>query len=606
MYGARCMPGGYYVAADNPRDLEDCARLITSNGYLCFDTETDTGMNAWASTASIQCISIYCRPITYLFNFEHPGIPQTSKDEFKKILGPYFSDPNIKRVGFNLSYDYHYLEETLGIPCGEMYWDSSVGIWLLHENEISKKLKDLSGKYLGISGVTYEELFKKTEWKDADPTVAAYYALKDAELHWKMFEWQLAEIQKNPDLERLMFEIEMPTQNLYYKTEREGLLVDVDYLVNKVGKELREELDNVEIMLQNMGVPKDVNLDSPLQVANFLFDTLGLPEIKGRSTNEEVLEKLKSHTAIAEVLLERRGLVKLLNTYVDAINIRTVGGRIHPSFRAIGTETGRSTSNNPNLQNIPTRSGPLIRKAFLAPQDYFIVSKDFSGQELRIQAHFAREIGIDFDHFYDEVAAVFFGGVASDYSKHGPKKDKRDLAKIAVLALSYGANAYKLALVLGCNEARAQALLTNFYAKYPGFKEYQRRVIAFAKNRGYVQTILGRKKHADFNRQLSRGQRAALERETINGPVQGSAADQTKKAFVEVARFLADRQYKSRVLLTIHDEIILLAHKDEWTQELSDEIDQIMVNAIPFRVPMKVSTTVYKDRWEGDTLEEAA
>jgi DNA polymerase-1 len=607
-----------YVICQDVRDLGRVARDISKHRKFAFDTET-SGLNPWGD--KLSCLSLYVGGTAYLVNFRHPLLPQISYREFKDVLGPYFSDPNVERIGFNVAFDYHFLEEQAGVPCGEMSYDGSIAVWLLSPDEPEKGLKPLCEKYLGTTGSSYAEQFGKTDWTVIDPQVAAYYALHDSELHWKWYEYTERELKKAPELHKLMHELEMPVANVYYETEREGFLVDLNYLQNDLASKMKSDLgacafDVLACAHKALGYSWSGDLDKPNDVADLLFNRLRLPRVKGDSTDKGVMVKLKDRHPIIPLLSDYRATYKLKTAFVDSLpelvvkHVQADGSvvyKVHPNFRVIGSETGRTSCSDPNILQMPARTGNTIRRAFMAGPGYYLVSKDFSGQELRIQAALSgdlllKEIVNTGGDIYSETAAVFYGGVSADYTKTGPKKKERDKGKAAVLALSYGASEFKMAEIFECSVERAKAFITDFFKRFPGLKKLADQAKEFAKKHGYVQTVLGRRRPARYLPGMTPQAESALDRLCANTPIQGTAADQIKLAIVLCDRHLKAHGYKTRVLTGIHDEILFRAWADEWDYtDLPEELSYIMEHCLEFPgIPMKTSAEVYPERW-GET-----
>lgn len=598
-------PENYRVVKES-RELGAIARDISRHKYFAFDTETG-GLNPY--TDPCYCISINVGGISYLVNFEHSLLPQISRSDFVSVLGSYFRQGDVRRIGFNLAFDYHVVEQQLGIECGPMHFDSSIGIWLLKPELPSKKLKNICEAVLGIEGDTYESIFGRTAWVMIDPEVASYYAIKDADLHYRLYEWELQHLKKYESLHKLMFELEMPCANIFYESESLGIRCDEDYLVKELGPQLDVDIAAIELRLASMGMPEWVDLNAPESVSKYLFEHLKLPNFKNGSTGREVLEELQSEHDAVEHILEHRELSKLKQGFVDALPHRIHAGRIHPSVRVIGSETGRVSVANPNLLQMPAKVGPLIRRAFLSDPDYLLVSKDLSGQELRIQAAFSgdkrlNEIIQDGLDLYAESAHVFFNTPLDQLVKGNPQ---RDLGKKCVLAQNYGAQAKKIAGIFKCEIDKAKAYLSAWDRRFIGYTRWRDKVIATARRKCYVETILGRRRWLDFKRPgITKFEEFKLERQAVNTPIQGSAADQIKLAFLLSQQYFVEKGLKSRPFITIHDEILFRIYKPEWTPQLNADLDYIMTHAIEFDVEMKTSTEVFPERWgEAISLEES-
>ena len=401
-------------------------------------------------------------------------------------------------------------------------------------------------------------------------------------------------------LHKLMYELEMPVANIYYESEREGIAIDEEYLTKELGPQLDVDIMACQLRLETMGMPDWVDLNSPQLVSKYLFEYLKLPNYKDGSTGHDVLVELQSEHDAVEHILEHRELTKLKSAFVDSLAQRIHAGRIHFSIRTIGSETGRVSMANPNLLQMPAKAGPIVRRAFLTDPDYIMVSKDLSGQELRIQASFSgdrrlHEIIRDGLDLYAESAHVFFGTPLEQLKKGNPE---RDLGKKCVLAQNYGARARKIASIFKCPIEKAQKYLDDWDRRFAGYSRWRDRTVAAARTKGYVETILGRRRWLDFRRPgITKFEEFKLERQAVNTPIQGSAADQIKLAFLLCYRYFKEREMKSRPFITIHDEIIFKIHRDEWNEQLNEDLDYIICNCIDFGISMLTETEVYPHRW---------
>lgn len=606
-----------YVVCDSVKVLGRIAREITRSGRFAFDAET-SGLDAWNDR--LYCVSISTGHGSYLVNFSHPLIPQTDIRVFWEQLGEYFLSRDIKRLGFNTKFDGHFIENELRrydikahIP--GFYWDGFVGSWLHNTAEPDRTLDALTGKYLTKGkGGSYGAHFRGKAWIVVDPLVASYYAIKDAELHWKLCEWQDKALSKYPRVHKIMTDLEMRVHNKYYEVERVGIPIDLDFLAEiepKITAQIEKSRYELEALSKSAGVTVDWNV--PEQVGNFLFETLKLPRIDGNSTDKAVMEALAGQHPVVEHLGDYREATKALTAFI--IPIRSLvksDGRLHPDMLTIGSDTGRSSCKDPNLFQVPGRGlAAIIRQAFKAPEGFYLVSKDFSGQELRISAAEADDkalaaIILEGRDYYSEVTAIAFGGNGEDYSKHSPDKEKQDLrnkrGKPAVLALGFGAQKWKLAEIFKWPVPKAEKFIKDYFRRFYGLKQFNDTLIAFARKHGYVETVLGRRKHLDYSQATEKWQEASLDRQAMNSPVQGSAADQTKLAYVTLDDWFKSREYKSFVLFQLHDEILAWIHKDElFSTTILQEWDHLQVNIIPFNVPHKTSTEIY-ERW-GKAIE---
>lgn len=604
-----------YVVVKELSDLGRIAREISKAKAFSFDTE-GSGLDPWRD--HIYCISLWVKDTGYLINFEHPLLPQIGKDNFVTQLGEFFNRPDIKRKGFNTKYDGHMIEENMeGILIPGFAWDGYVGSWLINTGEPlgQRSLKPLCEKYLNFNaGGKYNEQFGKQAWITIDPLVASYYAIKDAWMHDELCKWQEKTLKKQPRVLFLMDNMDMPVHNKLYEVEREGIDIDLEFLQQKA-PELAARIEDIRNKMDALAIgagftPPNWGSDDELPV--FLFDTLKLTRIKGNSTDKEVLDALEGEHELIPLIRDWRALTKVQSGFMEPLqSLIAPDGKLHPIFKGIGSDTTRMTCENPNLFQMPGRGeGAFIRNAFPAGDGYFLVSMDFSGQELRIQACQDRELEkiiLEDRDYYSEVTAIAFGGTGADYPKHGGDPVKMDLrnkrGKPAVLALGFGAQAAKLASIFKWVKPKAQKFIDDYFRRFWGLKQFNDEQIKLSKKNGFVETILGHRKHLDYNRNPDtlpvplHVHVAGLERQAQNAPIQGSAADQTKAAYLLTDRHLKDRYPRSKVLFPIHDELIFRIHREDLlTTTILQELDHIMINAIPFRVPHKTSTEIY-ERW---------
>lgn len=602
-------PTNYYVIKD-VSGLGKLAREISNAKAFGWDTET-SGLEPFDGDKA-YCVSFWVNDQGYLVNFDHPLLPQIDRATFASLIGPYFNDPTIKQYTFNHAFDRDFLETDLDIRTGPVYIDGGEAMWVIDENWMggpknNRKLKPMCEHFLGIPGDPYEEMVGKTAWIVVDPLVASWYAIGDAEKHWKLGQWADNELAKEPELFKLYHELEQPCGEVYYQSHLRGIEVDIKYLREELAPAIAAEITDIRDNMEALVSWQNIEWEKPDVVGALLFDTLKLPKIKGYSTDKTVLEELSDKHKLIPLLLKYRQLTKLESAFIKPLLNKGAKGRVHAGFRVTGAATGRSSSSNPNVHQMPSKEdagGDKVRKAFLAPEGYRFVSKDFDSQELRIQAGLSKDqllISIleKGEKVYAWAAAIFWGGLATDYKKSGSTKPKYDKGKQAVLALTYGAQESKLGQIFECPNPRARQFIKDFYQRFSGLGRYQQTQISSAKKRGYVKTVLGRRRRLDFHGNLNRGESNALERLAINAPIQGSAADQTKLAVVLCDRHFRRRGYKSYVVMSIHDEIVFAIHEDEFLNTtILQEIDLIMTTCIPqFGITFATTTEVYARQW---------
>ena len=429
-------------------------------------------------------------------------------------------------------------------------------------------MDDLAARELGETTIHYEELCgkgaKQIGFDEVAVDDATAYAAEDADITFRLGQALGAKLAAEPALEKLYREIELPSREVLYRMERTGILLDPQ-LLSRQSHELGLRLIALERQAYELaGQP--FNLASPKQIGEIFFERLKLPVIKktpkgAPSTDEEVLQELARDFPLPKVLLEHRSLSKLKSTYTDKLPlmVNPTTGRVHTSFSQAVAVTGRLASSDPNLQNIPVRTeeGRRIREAFIAPAGCKLVSADYSQIELRIMAHLSNDAallkafaeGID---IHRATAAEVFG-VTPDEVSH----EQRRYAKTINFGLIYGMSAFGLASQLEIERSAAQTYIDRYFGRFPGVASYMERTRAEAKSRGYVETVFGRRLWLPEINSPNPMRRAGAERAAINAPMQGTAADLIKLAMIEVARWLETEKLQSRLVLQVHDELVL-------------------------------------------------
>ncbi|HRO38144.1 DNA polymerase, partial [Thauera sp.] len=457
----------------------------------------------------------------------------------------------------------------------------------------------------GRPGIDYEDLCGKgvhqIPFAQVPVEQAAHYGCEDADQTLDVHGALWPRLQKNAAL-RGIYELEIATSEVLYRIERHGVLIDSD-LLRQQSHELGQRILELEKEAHELaGQP--FNLGSPKQIGEIFFDKLGLPVVKktatGKpSTDEEVLEKLAEDYPLPARILEHRGLAKLKSTYTDKLpQMVDGGGRVHTHYAQAVAVTGRLASNDPNLQNIPIRTpeGRRIREAFIAPPGHVIVSADYSQIELRIMAHLSDDAAL-LKAFHDgldvhRATASEVFGVAPDQVS----SEQRRYAKVINFGLIYGMSAHGLAKNLGIERAAAQSWIDRYFARYPGVAEYMDRTRAEARDKGYVETAFGRRLYLPDIRASQAGRRAGAERAAINAPMQGTAADLIKRAMIATDAWLTSSGLKSRLVLQVHDELVLEVPKAE-LDTLRAELPRLMGGVAALKVPLLVEVGA-GDNWD--------
>lgn len=583
----------HYDLIDTDAKMDALIVSLKKEKQICFDTET-TGLDA--NQAGIVGISFSVKPGTASY------VPcPDDKNQTLKILEKFnvlFSDANITWIGQNIKYDLLILKNH-GYDLSGNTFDTMLAHYVI-EPEGKRSMDLLSAKYLGYEPVHIVDLIGKKgknqgNMRDIEIEKIKEYAGEDADVTLQLkniFELAL----KEKEVERVFFEVENPLVKVLAEMEFEGVRVDTNFL-NEYSKELeREAKISEESVYKIAGVR--FNLASPKQLGEVLFEKLMLdPKAKKTktgqyATGEDVLQKLAHQYPIVSDILAFRELTKLKSTYVDAlpllINPKT--GRVHTTYAQAVAVTGRLSSNNPNLQNIPVRSdrGKEIRKAFIPRDDkHILISADYSQIELRIVAAISGDpnmceafrLGKD---IHTATAAKVYGINEEDVTK-----EMRYKAKSVNFGIIYGQGAFGLAENLGISRTEAKTIIDNYKKEFPGITHYMESTIKFAKDKGYVETLMGRKRWLRDINSSNFTVRGFAERNAINSPIQGSAADMVKLAMIKVQAAIKKHNFKSKMILQVHDELIFDALKDEAT-EMKELILENMENALP--LPNNVPT----------------
>jgi DNA polymerase-1 len=535
-----------------------------------------------------------------------PGVAdQLPRDEVLAKLTPWLESAERKKVLQNAKYDQHVFANH-DIALAGIAHDTMLQSYVI-ESDKGHDLGQLCSRHLGLDTIAYEDLCgkgaKQITFDQVDIERAATYAAEDADVTLRVHNVLHPKFANEPGLSRIYHEIEMPARQVIWQIERNGILVDADVL-SKQSHEMGQKIMALEAQAYELaGQP--FNLASPKQLGDILFTKLGLPVKKktasgGPSTDEEVLTELALDYPLPKLLLEHRSLSKLKGTYTDKlprmINVQT--GRVHTHFSQAAVVTGRLASSDPNLQNIPVRSeeGRRIRTAFIAPPGSSIVSADYSQIELRIMAHLSGDERLldAFAHGEDvhkATAAEIFGVTPLEV---GP--DQRRVAKSINFGLIYGMSAFGLARQLGLERSAAQTYIDRYFARYPGVAQYMEEVRQTARDKGYVETAFGRRLWFPEIRSSQAMRRQGAERAAINAPMQGTAADLIKLAMVAVQNWLEKSALRSKLVLQVHDEL-LLEVPDSELMNIRAHLPRLMGQVAELKVPLVVEVGVGAN-WE--------
>ncbi len=574
-----------YILVDSAEARENLLKRMLEADQFCFDTET-TGLDALNAEAIGLAVSFTKGEAFYATIKEAADL---------QMFAPAFASKALK-IAQNLKYDLQILKN-YGIEISEPYYDTMLAHYLI-EPDKRHNMDELSRQYLKYDPVSIEDLIGKKgksqlKMSEIEVDKVKEYAAEDADITLQLKE-VLAPMILSSNASRIFDTVEMPLVPVLADMEREGIRID-DAFLNQYSEEITKEVLEIEARIYEQAGEK-FNIASPLQLGKILFDKLKLDEKAKKTktgqyqTGEDILLKLSHKSSIVQDILDFRGLQKLKSTYVDALPqlIDPKTGRVHTTFNQAVAATGRLSSTNPNLQNIPIRTekGREVRKAFIPRNDDFvIVSADYSQIELRVIASMSGDAGMieaftnNLDIHVATAAKVFGVGIEE------VTKEMRYKAKSVNFGLIYGQGAFGLAENLGISRTEAKEIIDNYFLQFPGIRTYMNEVVESARNRGYVETMLGRRRYLRDINSANATVRSFAERNAINAPIQGTAADMIKLAMINVQRRLKAGNYQSRMILQVHDELLFDVHHSE-LDELKQLIQEEMQNAMPLNVPV--------------------
>jgi DNA polymerase-1 len=564
---------------------------------IAFDTET-TSLDPLR--AELVGLSFAVEPGAACYipvGHRYPGAPaQLPWARVRDRLRPVLEDPAVAKVAQHGKYDRHVLRRH-GVSVAGHAHDTMLESYVLHSTA-RHDLDSLARQWLGLDTIRYEDVAGKGAKQVGFEAVAldraTAYAAEDADVTLRLHRVLWPRLEAEPRLAKVYREIEMPLVPVLERMEAKGVKVDADELARQ-SAELRREMARL-VERAHALAGHAFNLDSPKQLQQVLFEELGLPSRQRTatgqaSTNEEALEELRDAHALPGVVLEYRSLAKLVGTYTEKLPamIHPETGRIHTSFHQAVAATGRLSSSDPNLQNIPirTEAGRRIRRAFVAEDGHVLVAADYSQIELRIMAHLSGDPGLlaafrEGRDIHRATAAEVFG-VAPD----AVTADQRRAAKAINFGLMYGMGPHGLARQLGIGRGEAQAYIDAYFARYPGVRDFMQAMREQARNQGYVETLFGRRLHLDDIRAKSQAARAGAERAAINAPMQGTAADIVKRAMIAVDRWLEAEGLPAALVLQVHDELVLEVAEDA-VAEVRAGLVRHMESAAELDVPLSV------------------
>ena len=587
-----------YTILSTESELDKWIEKLNAAPYYAFDSET-TSLDYMQAKIVGLCFATAPNEACYIpLAHDYIDAPeQLDLDKTLEKLRSLLEDSESKKVGQNLKYDAHVLRNH-GIQLNGIAHDTMLESYVLNSTSTKHNMDDLAKKYLGHECIHFEDIAgkgaKQLTFNQIEVEKAGEYAAEDADITLRLHEELNSQLKESESLLTLYTDIELPVLQVLTNMEHEGALVDADKLYQQSG-EIEQRLQQLEQQAHELA-GETFNLASPKQLQQIFFEKLELPIIKKTpkgqpSTAEEVLVELSRDYDLPKVILEHRGLAKLKNTYTDKLPlmIQKTTGRVHTSYHQAVTATGRLSSSDPNLQNIPVRNeeGRKIRQAFEAPEGFVIVAADYSQIELRIMAHLSGDKGLvdAFTHGKDihkataaEIMAVDEADVTTEMRRH---------AKAVNFGLIYGMSAFGLARQIDTGRKEAQAYIDTYFARYPGVKEYMDRTREVAAKQGYVETLFGRRLHLPEIKSKNGMRRAAAERTAINAPMQGTAADIIKKAMIAMQDWLQSEDTGVTMIMQVHDELIFEVPEAK-LQQVSAKIKEIMEGATQLDVPLLV------------------
>ncbi len=582
--------------------LNRWAQILREAGEFAFDTETDSLDNLSARLVGMSFAAKAGHAAYVPIGHDYLDAPdQLLTEQVLRVMKPILEDEKIRKIGQNLKFD-RGIMENYGVELRGIAFDTMLESYVLNSVAGRHDMDSLADRHLNYKTTTFEDIAgkgkKQLTFNQIPLEEAANYAAEDADITLLLHQALYPQLEAEKSLLHVYQDIEMPLVPVLSRMERTGVLIDANVLAAQ-SVELTARLDELE--KQAFAIAgEEFNLSSPKQLQTILFEKLNLPVVKktpggAPSTNEEVLEELADNHELPRVILEHRSLSKLKTTYTDKLPLMVdpKTRRVHTSYHQAVTATGRLSSRDPNLQNIPVRTdeGRRIRQAFIARDGYCIMAADYSQIELRIMAHLSQDKGLlkafaEGKDIHRATAAEVFGVPLDEVTA-----DQRRSAKAINFGLIYGMSAFGLARQLGIPRGEAQLYMDLYFERYPGVLEYMARTREHAAEKGYVETLEGRRLWLPEINSRNGMRRKAAEREAINAPMQGTAADIIKKAMIAVDDWLQKENIDALMIMQVHDELVFEVRKEQQA-EMAEKIRGLMEAAMKLDVPLKVEAGV--------------
>ncbi|MBN2533722.1 MAG: DNA polymerase I [Spirochaetales bacterium] len=585
---------GTYKTLTRLEEIDEWISLVKKEKVFAFDVET-THKDVMLATPIGFSLSTGKGKACYIPIQAH-DCKCPAEGEIRKRLISLLTDSSLRLVGQNIKYDYKVMKRW-GIKITNIFFDTMIAAWLLDSASGRYNMDYLAEKYLKFKTIHYKELILKGEEKtlfDIDIQHVTDYAAEDADITYQLYELFEKKLDEEKSLKDLFYSVEMPLVTVLSDMELTGIKLEAETL-KTYGNELECELENIEKKIYK-DCGHEFNIRSTKELQQILFEERGLKPLKktktGYSTDSNVLEQLAQEDVVADKVVKHRFLSKLKSTYTDTLpgQINPATGRIHTHFLQTGTATGRLSSNEPNLQNIPVREeeGRRIRSAFIAEKGHILLSADYSQIELVILAHLSGDEKLiqafnQGKDIHTHTASLIFSR-----EEPGVTPPERRIGKTINFGVIYGMSAFRLSKDLKISRTDADRFIDAYFNEYSGVARFKEQIIENAEKTGYVETILGRKRAVPNIKNPNKTVRMAEQRIAVNTPIQGSASDIVKTAMIRVKKELADAGSKTQLILQVHDELIFEVPEDE-TGKVEKIIKQAMENAIKLKVPLVVS-----------------